>query len=247
MRYFTVDFETTTDPNDCRVWFCGVCDIYNTDFKIWFKTVNEWLDFIQEYDGCKCYFHNLKFDGEFIIQELFKQGWNHNPNLRALKVHEFNTLISDKGQFYSMYIKFPNSRIVIYDSLKILPMSVAEMADAFNLPIQKLTMDYDAFRPVGYEPSLDEIAYLYNDIEIPARALRTLFDQGLNKMTQGSNALSDYKQIVGKKRFKRDFPIPDYDHDIRQSYKGGFTYVNPRFQKFRNWGRDSIRCEQLVS
>lgn len=235
MKYCTADFETTTDVNDCRVWLYGICDIYNLDFKIWGKNVTDFLEKIQKFNGVKCYFHNLKFDGEFIIHELFKQGFKHNPDSRNLKPMEFSTLISDKGQFYTMDIQWEKSRITLYDSLKILPMPVEEMTDAFNLPIRKLELDYNTFRPVGYEPQPYEIAYLYNDIEIPARALRTLFDQGLTKMTQGSNALYDYKKILGKKRFERDFPIPDYDHDIRQSYKGGFTYVNPRFQKCGNW------------
>ena len=50
-------------------------------------------------------------------------------------------------------------------------------------------------------------------------------------MTQGSNALYDYKQTVGTKNFNKWFPIPDYDSDIRQSYKGGFTYLNPKFKE----------------
>lgn len=63
-----------------------------------------------------------------------------------------------------------------------------------------------------------------------SRALLTLFNQDLRQMTQGSNALYDYKKIVGKKNFSKWFPIPDYDFDVRQSYKGGFTYCDPRRQ-----------------
>ena len=29
MRKFTADFETTTDPNDCRVWAYAICEIGN--------------------------------------------------------------------------------------------------------------------------------------------------------------------------------------------------------------------------
>lgn len=31
MSRYTADFETTTDPNDCRVWAYGICEIGNTD------------------------------------------------------------------------------------------------------------------------------------------------------------------------------------------------------------------------
>ena len=32
MKMATCDFETTTDPEDCRVWAVGFCDIDNLDF-----------------------------------------------------------------------------------------------------------------------------------------------------------------------------------------------------------------------
>lgn len=54
------------------------------------------------------------------------------------------------------------------------------------------------------------------------------FAQKLTRMTQGSNALADYKAST-KKHFDYWFPVPDYDEDIRQSYKGGFTYLNPKY------------------
>ena len=49
-------------------------------------------------------------------------------------------------------------------------------------------------------------------------------------MTQGSNALFDYKRTVTKRRFEKWFPIPDYDADVRRSYRGGFTYLNPKYK-----------------
>ena len=61
-------------------------------------------------------------------------------------------------------------------------------------------------------------------------ALDTLFKEGLNKMTQGSNALADYKKITGSKLFSKWFPVPYYDSEIRCSYKGGFTYLNPLYK-----------------
>ena len=119
----------------------------------------------------------------------------------------------------------------VYDSLKILPFSVADIAKGFGLPISKLEIDYDEFREVGHILTPHEVDYLRNDVDIVARALNTLFEQGLTKMTQGSNALYDYKRTVGAKNFAKWFPIPDYDADIRQSYKGGFTYLADRFKE----------------
>lgn len=53
-----------------------------------------------------------------------------------------------------------------------------------------------------------------------------MFSKGLTKMTIGSDALSFYKKI--SPRFDKYFPVlEDYEDEfIRESYKGGFTYLN---------------------
>lgn len=232
---FTADFETTTDPLDCRVWACGICSIDETHSFKYGNSLEWFIEFAKNNIGSTFYFHNLKFDGEFILCYLFEHGYKHVTDRKKLKTKTFTTLISDKGQFYSLEICFnkdedKTEKITIYDSLKILPFSVEAIAKGFNLPISKLEIDYDEKREIGHILTPQEIDYLRNDVEIISRALLTLFNQDLRQMTQGSNALYDYRKIVGKKNFSKWFPIPDYDFDIRQSYKGGFTYCDPRRQ-----------------
>lgn len=232
---FTADFETTTDPLDCRVWACGICSIDETHSFKYGNSLDWFIEFAKHNIGATFYFHNLKFDGEFILCYLFEHGYKHVTDRKKLKTKTFTTLISDKGQFYSLEICFnkdedKTEKITIYDSLKILPFSVEAIAKGFNLPISKLEIDYDEKREIGHILTPQEIDYLRNDVEIMSRALLTLFNQDLRQMTQGSNALYDYKKIVGKKNFSKWFPIPDYDFDVRQSYKGGFTYCDPRRQ-----------------
>lgn len=232
---FTADFETTTDPLDCRVWACGICSIDETHSFKYGNSLEWFIEFAKNNIGSTFYFHNLKFDGEFILCYLFEHGYKHVIDRKKLKTKTFTTLISDKGQFYSLEICFnkdenKTEKITIYDSLKILPFSVEAISKGFNLPISKLEIDYDEKREIGHILTPQEIDYLRNDVEIMSRALLTLFNQDLRQMTQGSNALYDYKKIVGKKNFSKWFPIPDYDFDVRQSYKGGFTYCDPRRQ-----------------
>ena len=140
------------------------------------------------------------------------------------------------GQFYSIeiYFKVGNHRVnkvTIYDSLKLLNMSVDVIAKQFGLEISKLTIDYKAFREVGHELTEEEIEYIKNDVKIMAQALDKLFEFGLTKMTIGSCALSIYKNM--SKHFNRNFPeLPlELDEDIRKSYKGGFTYLNPIYKE----------------
>lgn len=236
---FSCDFETTTDPNDCRVWGYGIHAVGKDDF-ICGNSLDNFMAWCRLHPKATLYFHNLKFDGEFIIHWLLSHKFQHEKDKRNNRPNTFNTLISDKGMFYSIEINWDNeispgknNRTKFYDSLKVLPFSVDKVAKAFDLPISKLKIDYNEYREPGHILTQQEVDYIKNDVAIIAKALHILFNQKLNKMTQGSNALADYKKVIGKKHFEKWFPILDYgaDKQIRQSYKGGFTYLNPRFKE----------------
>lgn len=44
MALFTADFETTTDPTDCRVWACGICEIGNPDNFTYMNDINGFIE-----------------------------------------------------------------------------------------------------------------------------------------------------------------------------------------------------------
>lgn len=230
---YAADFETTTDVDDCRVWAWAVCEVGNYDNFRYGVTIDELMDMCKKDKNNILYFHNLKFDGEFILYWLFHKGFKLN-NETKLSTNEFSTLISDTGLFYSIEICFKRTKkeivkVKILDSLKILPFSVEKVAQAFNLPISKLSINYQEKRKIGHKLTEEEISYIKNDVEIVARAIEILHKQGLTKMTTGANALEEYKKIISKKLFEKWFPPPLYDSDIRQAYKGGFTYLNPKY------------------
>lgn len=237
---FTADFETTTDKNDCRVWAYALCEIggeYSTTVG---NSIDDMFSKISDKNHT-LYFHNLKFDGEFILYWLFQNGYTHVKDQKELTTKTFSTLISNMGVFYTITICHKASGrnkicTKIIDSLKIIPFSVEVIAQSFKLPISKLEIDYKAYREPGHELTAEEIAYIQNDVKIVAMALNTLFDQGLKKITQGSNALYDYKSTIGGElKFRDAFPElkPEDDMIIRKAYRGGFTYCNPRFQNKR--------------
>ena len=243
---YTADFETTTDPNDCRVWAYGINGIEDTEKFEYGNSLEGFIEKIKKMGNCKLYFHNLKFDGQFIIDYLMKNGYQfcRDKSEEELYSKSFNATISDAGLFYSIRIVFGTWKkkkhfVEIFDSAKIIPMSVDAVAKSFGLPISKLDLDYEAYREVGHELTTDEIDYLRNDVKIMALALRTLFEQGLTKMTQASNALYDYKRIIGKNNFEEWFPLPAYDADVRKAYKGGFTWLNPNY-KYKEVGEGLV-------
>lgn len=234
-KSYTADFETTTDENDCRVWACGVCDI---DFPEDFEYSNniEWfIEWCRQHAQATVYFHNLAFDGAFIMDYLERSGtWRWVEDRDSATDYTYTTVISDMNQVYCIELFFtPLFHVKIMDSFKIIPLSIAAMAKSFDLPIMKGSIDYEANREIGHELTDEEIAYLKNDVQIAAMAMKTFLEQGLNKMTAGSNALSDFRvSMGGKKGFRKWYPIldPEQDDFIRRAYKGGFTYVNPKFQ-----------------
>lgn len=230
---YVADFETTTTPEDCRVWGWGLANIHTAE-TVWdveLGTTMDWfLSRITEEDSIT-YFHNLKFDGVFLVDRLYRDGfvWVKDNPRRG----EFTTLISDMGQWYSMTVAWQNGkRTEFRDSNKKLPMSAARVAKAFKLEESKLSIDYHAPRPLGYQPTMKERTYIAHDVLIIAKAMKTQLDQGMSKLTVGADALAEYKSVVGKKVFEKVFPIlPDsMDAEIRRAYRGGWTYADTRFQ-----------------
>ena len=239
MKKFTADFETTTDPDDCRVWAWGMCEIGDPENYIYGNNLDDFFKLLADKKhNYLLYFHNLKFDGEFIFNYLLHNGYECIKDKNERKAKTFTTLISNMGQFYSIEIYFDVSnngkkvnKVTIYDSLKLLNFSVDKIAKDFKLPINKLELDYNTNREVGHQLTDHEIAYLRNDVEIMARALQIMFNRGLTKMTIGSNALSFYKSTITS--FNNYFPVSplEIDSQIRESYKGGFTYLNPKYRE----------------
>ena len=92
-----------------------------------------------------------------------------------------------KSQIITEYFEKKNKQVVkatFNDSLKIIPFSVDAIAKSFNLPISKLSIDYNLPREKGHILTSEENEYIKNDVLIVAKALKVLFDEDLKKMTQ---------------------------------------------------------------
>jgi hypothetical protein len=229
MIRYTADFETTTDPETAHVWSWESCVVGDPDNFCRGIDIESFIEYCSWEDRI-IYFHNLKFDSSYILSYLLTHGYSWS-NKRVLKKHEFSTLISNMGQFYSVKVCFGDVTTTFYDSLKLIRLSVEQIAKAYGLTFRKLEIDYDKPRPEGYIPTDEEWEYQHADVAIMSQALHILFTEGLTKITQGSNALWDYKDIIGKKNFKRWFPVlpPEIDAFCRKSYKGGATQVHKIF------------------
>lgn len=229
---YVADFETTTDLNDCRVWAWAVCEVGFTELVGLGNDIDSFIKFCIENNGVY-YFHNLAFDGEFILSYLLNHGFTYSDKSKS---KTFKTLISNTGKFYQMKVVFERhgnkkmNACTFKDSLKKLPMSVASIAKTFDLPMHKLEIDYNETRPVGHELTKKEVDYIANDVGIVSLALHHQFETGLEKLTIGSDALNWYKSTID---FNWDKMFPtltlEMDANIRLAYKGGWTYANPKY------------------
>ena len=230
---YVADFETNTSEENCRVWAYAISDIDDPEKVIVGSSIDEFMEWCMKQSNAKVYFHNLKFDGQFILSWLFKNGYKCLTSEEYLVTKTFTTIISDLGMFYEIDIMFERKRrsnkIKILDSLKLIPLPVSKIAKSFKMPISKLEIDYNLNREIGHILTDEEKAYVTNDVKIVAYALKYFFDNGLRKLTIGSCALTEYKKLINKKFFNAFYPIPTYDKYIRPSYRGGFTYLNPKF------------------
>jgi len=225
------DFETTTLDEDCRVWAWGLCNIEAPEDVEIGLTLADFVNRVAQ-SNTTIYFHNLAFDGAFILDFLLRRGFRHvSGHLR--RKGQFSTLISSSSKFYSITVKWKNGNTTEFrDSLKKLPMSVANISKAFGLAECKGDLDYRYPRPKGWIPTAAERDYIRRDVTIVAQAVKVQLDEGMTRLTVGADSLFEYKNILGGRAFERLFPVlaGTMDAEIRRAYRGGFTYVNPKFK-----------------
>lgn len=250
-RYFACDFETTVFEGQdyTEVWAAALIELY-TEEPIVYHSIGDMFDyFFSLHDNLILYFHNLKFDGSFIIPYLIKQrGFKQafDDKGKAIKPSKmrsgtFNYSISDLGQWYSITIKYGAYTIEIRDSLKLMPMPLKKLGKDFKTKHQKLDMEYEGFRFAGCNITSEEMDYIKNDVFVLKEALEVMFHEGHDKLTIGSCCMTEFKNLQDKIAYKRRFPdvyemelseelkkftgnnsVGEYVHE---SYRGGWCYL----------------------
>ena len=235
MEIYIADFETIERNGKECIWLWDVCMGANHRWGYDIESFIEWLDTLTGNVNIK--FHNLKFDGCFIIDWLLSNGYTFTPdgNFDSMRIGEFSAFVAPKNIFYHIsLISKSGGHLVISDSLKLIPMSVRAMAKTFGLKIQKGEIDYKKPRPVGYIPTSEEMDYIVRDTAIVYACYKILYNEGMTKSTVSSCALQQYKKLLG---YKYDKWFSDWekacnlelDQFIRRAYFGGIVQVNDRF------------------
>lgn len=230
-KLYVMDTETiyNSEANEAHVYLWA--SISTDGDKAHGFDIKSLIEYMSKLKSAIIYFHNLKYDGSYILNYLISNGYTYTQVGGALKKKMFTTIISDMRQFYQIKIRFLTGNLVtIKDSLKIMPASVEALGKAFKLDINKLNIDY---RTEAGTVTTEEIEYCYRDCEVVCECLKIMMKQDMNKLTAGACALSQYKDSIGgNKVFERIFPVlpVEIDSYCRRSYKGGFVWVNPRYK-----------------
>ena len=231
-RWYVADFETTSERyyNEhgyTCVWLWSICDA-NANIIQDGTDINSFLVYARQLCGGTIYFHNLKFDGTFIVDYLLSQGWQYCDNLDKNVEKGFTTLIDDSGAWYSIDIRYSKNRTLhIHDSLKLLPFKVKKIAEDFHLPILKGKIDYD-----DYTIDDEKLDYIHNDVCIVAMALKQIKEEGMTRMTTASCAYNQYSDMKNLEYLKLCYPELDVDFltTWRKAYRGGRSQVSPLYQ-----------------
>ena len=267
---YACDFETyvpeeslelNENIEDIKTWVwsaCYVClngnetPVIKSNIESMLKDIS--IDcLLKKHKTARLYFHNLKFDGTFILT------WLLNNNRKFVKYNnvgdngkefldtnrmtqqEYSCVISDMGQYYKIIFKYNDVTFTILDSLKLIPMSLdkASSKKGFDTKHKKLKMEYSGAKSVQ-ELTQEDKAYIQNDVYALKECLLAVFKEGLTKITIGACCMSDFKATMDAQTYESRFPdltlieLPiesgsvNADEYIRKSYRGGWTYCNPK-------------------
>ena len=234
---YACDFETSYENGNSWVWSFGYSKLGQEKVTLG-NNINQFMDFALSGNSKKLYFHNLKYDGKFIMYWLFKNGYKQVKEIKGKK--QFTALIDDMGMFYSITVPYKygnrNKKATFLDSLKLFPNSLRQLAKNYHLDTQKGELDYEKIRYENHIITDEEKVYLEKDVIILRKLLEIAQNNGMGKMTIASNAIDYFKtQLFSKFNVTFDYIFPiinetTFDY-LQKGYKGGCSMVN---KKYRN-------------
>lgn len=252
-KCYSCDFETTTyDGQDTtEVWAGAIVKLYSEQVKI-YGSIKDFFDYVFTLPtNSILYFHNLKFDGSFIL-DYFLNVLKLKPNVFVNKNNDyeynedlfnntFRAIISDLGQWYCIDVRYNYKTYSIRDSLKLAPFSLRDIGKSFNTKHQKTEIEYKGYRYANCPRTKKEDEYISNDVLVLKEFLEIMIEEKHTKLTIGACCLAEFKSThFGE--YKELFPdlsgencelpcfnlyggISDCDLWVRKSYKGGWCHL----------------------
>lgn len=175
-----------------------------------------------EKENIYIYFHNLSFDGLFIIKYLLKNNFVYHDN-NNIKNNSFNSYIDVFNNIYNIKIRYKNKYIKIYDSKKILNYSVDELAQ--NTKYKKIKYNFNNNKKINSKLKLR----CKNDVKIVKENIKNIILNYGVESTAASLSIKNFiKENIKNINFKKCYPeISDQDFkNIHNAMIGGLCYLN---------------------
>ena len=248
MKYInTLDLETYTGSLDFTYAWSVAFRLYNKNYIIadikdesnnldLTRNIIKALDLIRNVCKSKVvtfYIHNLKFDKEFFLYYLlanYEDVTGQGLRNFSLKDGQFMYVTSDLGQWYTLTFNYKGLTIEFIDSYKLLPFSLDKLAKDFKVQHTKLTMNYED----NYLTSENK-DYILNDIIALSEVIQKFRSvANTSKNTIASSAYDIFTRMLESENKDPESLFPRLSSDIdlfcRKAYKGGFCYVNEKYQ-----------------
>lgn len=252
-HYYAADFETTVFPGQkyTEVWAAAIVPFWSKDVMV-YNNIDGLFDYLKrQKSNAIVYFHNLKFDGSFILHYLEDSGYQKATTVAfgserwkdpaSMATNTYRATISAENEWYKIEVKIGTKIIEIRDSLKLIPASVSEIAASFNTSVSKLEIEYTGMRFAGGKITDEEKDYIKNDVLIIKEALEKFIRDGYDKMTIGSNCMDMFRSLYDTRSYHiyfpeiynmtlpRGFSADNAGQWIRRSFRGGWNYLKPEY------------------
>ena len=232
---YCADFETTSMQQyaveGCtRVYLWCLMGVDNLINKMGVD-LDSFIKFISGLGDATIYFHNLSFDGEFIIWWLLEHEYSYDENI---KPKTFTSVIDETGSIYTIKIVHENlTTSELRCSYKLFPKSIADIGKLVGIQKLNETHNYEEIKNYHSLEDLteEEKMYITNDVRIMVELIKYLKDIGVQGLTMSSSAYKNWlqdKYQLAKNKMKKS-PDDEIVEIVRKSYRGGITKVNPKY------------------
>ena len=231
---YVADFETTTlsySESETKIYISGIIE-RGKEEPIYFYTGQDFLNYcFQLQHGSIIYFHNLSFDGEFLLHLLFENGFMdiyplieldddeskqnmlrilNNEMITRIKYNhhlKFLNVSQTKHKIYKITLRFFADKIikeiVFMCSYVILNLGVEKLGETFDLNYRKLEIDYNKLYQSEEEVKKDVLLhqYLKNDLLIVDKALE-IYKNKITNFDKEKNVWGNTFSSISLKSFR---------------------------------------------
>lgn len=233
---YCADFETTPlaqyeVEGETRVYLWKLMGV-DDDIDELGISMETFIEKISSLGDVVIYFHNLSFDGEFILWYLLANGYTYEE--KTINNNTLSSIIDETGSIYTIKVRFDrNNQVELRCSYKLFPKSIKDIGEMVGIPKLNETHNYEElknYKTIEEVPE-EEKNYITNDVRIMVALIKYLKSKHIQGLTMSSSAYKNWlkdKYSLAKHQMKKS-PDEEVVEIVRKSYRGGITKVNPKY------------------